>query len=241
MAKFAVFDIDGTLIRWQLYHGIVDKLAKEGVLGPDAHDKLHKARMIWKRREHDESFKAYERALITIYEQAINNVSTDEFDRFVSAVVDEYKDQTYVYTRELVKKLKAEGYYLLAISGSHHELVEQVATYYGFDDWQGTRYERKGRSFSGQKFIASQDKKTGLEKMVSKHKLSFRGSIAIGDSLSDAPMLEMVEQAIAFNPDRALFEKAVAHNWKIVVERKNMVYILEQKDGRYVLAQTSER
>jgi phosphoserine phosphatase len=31
--RFAVFDLDGTLVRWQLYHALVDRLAKKGYLG----------------------------------------------------------------------------------------------------------------------------------------------------------------------------------------------------------------
>jgi HAD superfamily hydrolase (TIGR01490 family) len=234
---FAVFDIDGTLIRWQLYHLIVDKLAKEGALGPDAHQKLHDARMVWKRREYAESFKAYEKALIEIYEQAIKNIKSSAFDSYVLEVVEEYKDQTYVYTRNLVKELKAKNYFLLAISGSHHELVEQIARYYGFDDWQGTQYERKGEGFSGRKFVASLDKKRGLETMVAKHHLSYKNSLAIGDSASDAPMLELVEQPLAFNPDRSLLTLAMDRGWSIIVERKNVIYELDRQHGQYILAQ----
>lgn len=239
MKKFAAFDTDGTLIRWQLYHVIVDKLAKEGALGPDAHQKLHEARMVWKRRERPESFKDYEKVLIEVYEQAIGNISTDDFDKYVLEVVEEYKDQTYVYTRQLVNTLKQKGYCLLAISGSHHELVELIAKYYKFDDWQGTQYERKGQGFSGQKIVASQDKKAGLETMIAKHDLTLKNSVAIGDSLSDAPMLEMVEQPIAFNPDQALFKLATTKGWQIIVERKNVIYILESDNGKYVLAETN--
>jgi len=65
--KFAVFDIDGTLVRWQLYHVLVDKLASAGMLGNDAKERLRASRMVWKRREHPESFKEYEQALIRVY------------------------------------------------------------------------------------------------------------------------------------------------------------------------------
>lgn len=233
---FAVFDIDGTLIRWQLYHAVVDKLAKSGELGKTARQQLREARMVWKRREHAESFKTYESTLIEIYETAIQGIKPSTFDRLVLEVIDEYKDQVYVYTRGLINDLKGQGYKLLAISGSHHELVEQIALHYGFDDYSGTRYERDDQGFSGQKFIASLDKRKGLEEMVKKHGLSYKGSLGIGDSPSDIPMLELVEQPIAFNPDRALFDTAKDKGWEIVVERKNMIYELESKDGRYILA-----
>jgi HAD superfamily hydrolase (TIGR01490 family) len=232
---FAVFDIDGTLIRWQLYHVLVDKLASAGMLGPDAKDRLRASRMHWKRREHSESFKEYERELIGLYEEALQNVSTEAFDKLVLAVIDEYKDQTYAYSRDLLRNLKKQGYILLIISGSHHELIEQIARYYGFDDWIGSRYERKGGGFSGKKQVASSDKRAALEAMVKKHSLSYKNSLAIGDSASDIPMLELVETPIAFNPDRILFEEARKKGWKVVIERKNMVYELEPKDGRYTL------
>ena len=31
---FAVFDIDGTLIRWQLYHAVADDMAKQNIINP---------------------------------------------------------------------------------------------------------------------------------------------------------------------------------------------------------------
>jgi phosphoserine phosphatase len=49
-------------------------------------------------------------------------------------------------------------------------------------------------------------------------------------------MLEAVEQPIAMNPSQKLFDHAQKHGWKIVVERKNMIYELEDRDGSYVLA-----
>lgn len=233
--KFAVFDIDGTLIRWQLYHVMVDKLAGAGVLGPDAKRLLREARMTWKRREHEESFKEYERLMVRLYESALQTLKTDAFDKFIAEIIDEYKDQAYVYTRNLLRRLKKEGYMLLIISGSHHELIEQVGTYYGFDDWIGTRYMRKEGTFSGEKHVASKDKAAELKRFVEKHGLNFKNSLAIGDSASDIAMLELVEQPIAFNPDKILFEKAKENDWLVVVERKNMIYELKAKNGTYVL------
>lgn len=233
--KFAVFDIDGTLIRWQLYHVMVDKLANQGALGPGAKQQLRDARMVWKRREHAGSFKDYEHTLITLYEEALQNRSTKDFDRIVIEVIDEYKDQTYIYTRDLLKQLKMDGYFLLIISGSHHEMIEQIGKYYGFDDWIGTHYSRDGKTFSGEKYVASKDKAKVLKQLVEKHGLSYEGSLGIGDSASDIAMLELVEKPIAFNPDKILFEKAKEQSWPIVIERKNMIYELKVSDGTYVL------
>jgi HAD superfamily hydrolase (TIGR01490 family) len=234
--SFAVFDIDGTLIRWQLYHAMVDKLAGAGLLGPDALDELRNARRRWKNREHPESFKEYETFLVQRYELALPNVKPAAFDVMVNAVINEYKEQVYTYTRDLIRELKAQKYVLLAISGSHQELVKAIAEHYGFDDCVGTEYVRQAGKFSGEKILGSADKKRALEKMVAKHNLTYQGSVAVGDSLSDASMLTLVGQPIAFNPDRDLFDKAKQARWQIVVERKNVVYELKADDGQYLLA-----
>jgi HAD superfamily hydrolase (TIGR01490 family) len=238
--SFAVFDIDGTLIRWQLYHVVVDKLVKAGAITPEAFRVVREARMAWKRREHPEAFKAYEHELITVYEAALEHLSTKTFDAIVLDVIDEYKDQTYTYTRDLLRELKAKGYLLFIISGSHEELIEQIGKYYGFDDWLGTRYLRTGEHFSGQKFVASKDKRAGLQTLIEKHGVSMQNSMAVGDSTSDIAMLEMVEQPIVFNPDRLLFETARQRGWQIVIERKNVVYELRPHDGSYLLVEAGQ-
>lgn len=234
--KFAAFDIDGTLIRWQLYHVIVDKLASAGLLGPDAKQRLRDARMIWKRREHPDAFKTYETALIAIYEEALPTMQPQALDDIVMTVIDEYKDQVYVFTRDLLQQLKREGYFLLIISGSNAEIIEKVSEYYRFDDWVGTTYHRDKNSFKGTKHVASFDKAQELKNLVAKHNLTYSGSVGIGDSASDAAMLALVEKPIAFNPDQRLFTEAQKHQWDIVIERKNVVYTLKADHGTYVLA-----
>lgn len=235
---FAVFDIDGTLIRWQLYHAVVDKLAKYGHLGPDAKQQLRDARMVWKRREHAEAFKEYEQVLVKLYDSAVKDLGTKDFDEMVQEVIGEYKDQTYTYTRKLLQDLKQRGYLLFIISGSHIELIEQLGKYYGFDDWVASTYVRSDGKFSGEHTFAGAEKHKTLEQLATKHGASYTGSLGIGDSTGDITMLEKVENPIAFNPDHKLFEHAKKSGWKIVIERKNVVYELEQKNGQYILAKT---
>lgn len=236
MKPFAAFDIDGTLIRWQLYHAVVDKLAQQNLLGPEAHQKLKQARLKWKQRETPEAFHSYEVLLVQTFEAAFNELSVSKFDAATKDVIAEYGKQTYVYTRNLIKDLKAKGYFLIAISGSQRELVGLIAKQYGFDDWVGTHYARDNDRFGEKVFVANQDKQAVLKDFIKKHSLSLASSIAIGDSGSDASMMEIVEQPIAFNPDRTLYDIAKKNNWKIVLERKNVIYELEASHGHYQLA-----
>lgn len=241
MKKFAAFDIDGTLIRWQLYHAVVDRLAKENLLGKSARRQIDSARMSWKKRENKDSFKAYEMLLISEYESALHNLAVEDFDHAVEKVISEYKDQVYTYTRDLIKKLKAQDYFLLAISGSHQELVSRIAKEYGFDDYVGTEYKRHNGTFTGESFIASSNKATILQRLIKQHSLTTKESVAIGDSKSDAAMLKLVEQPIAFNPDQQLLKIAKAANWPIVVERKNVIYELSANNRGYQLVESANK
>src|SRR6185503_20738017 len=113
---YAVFDIDGTLIRWQLYHSVADTLARLGHMDPKLHQRIKNARMIWKRRAG--GFSDYERELIMVYDQTITGLNRKQLEVAAQSVFDEYKDQTYTYTRDLIAKLKQKDYLVFAISGS---------------------------------------------------------------------------------------------------------------------------
>ncbi len=236
--KFAVFDIDGTVLRWQFYHAIVHELSNSGFLGEELSKKIRDARFTWKQRAYTDSFHDYEQTLVESYREARANISVEAFDAAVDKIYETYKDQVYTYTRDLIKQLKSEDYFLLAVSGSQQEIVEKFGAYYGFDAVVGSKYARTASGKLGER-ISSPVKDGGkgpvLQQLITEHGLEVAGSFAVGDSTSDAAMLEMVEHPIAFNPDKSLFKIAQKHGWKIVIERKNMTYELESRGGDYRL------
>lgn len=238
--KFAVFDIDGTLIRWQLFHAIVHSLGKQGYILRGTHEKIHAARMVWKNRETDEGFHEYEKVLVDAYLQALTTIDPADYLHIVDEVFHEYKDQTYAYTRDLVQRLKKEGYLLFAISGSQTEVVSRLAQYHGFDAAIGAEFVQRDGAFTGEVITPIHDKRSALEQLVKQYCATYAGSYAVGDSPSDIAMLEMVENPIAFNPDRGLFETAKKHRWPIVVERKNVVYELSPQGDSYELSPPAE-
>ncbi len=236
---FAVFDIDGTLIRWQLYHAVADSLVKLGYIAPVKYQAIKDARMIWKRRESTESYKQYELKLVELYSQILSEITVQQFENAAQAVFDEYKDQIYTYTRDLVAKLRKEGYLLFAISGSQEQIIAKMADYYGFNDFSARVDEQKGGRFTGISKTPIFHKDETLKELASKHNATFGDSIGVGDSATDIKMLELVENPIAFNPESVLFEHAKQEGWKIVVERKNVIYELERGGDKYELVKTN--
>ena len=232
---FAVFDIDGTIIRWQLYHAICDEMAKVGIIDEQAFKKVLKQRMSWKTRDHDQAFINYERQLIEVFNEALTKTGVQNFHQIVQQVFDRYKDQVYTYTRDLIKDLKSRGYMLFAISGSQDIIVKEMVNYYGFDDFMATSFEADGDKFKGYQYLVIGHKHQALDKLVRKHGLSYKDSYGIGDSEGDIEMLAKTENPIAFNPSRAFYEEARKRHWKIVVERKNMIYKLMPNNEEYKL------
>lgn len=240
--RFAVFDIDGTLLRWQMTHAIFDQLGREGHLDPKEYDQMRRARLEWKKRKRPEGFREYEDVLLNIVHDSITNIDVTAFHQAVEANFREYKDQAYRYTRDLIGKLKRQGYVLLAISGSPIEMIARIADYYGFDDFVGSEHKHVNGHFTGEIVVAATSKSKILEQMVAKHNLDYKDSVGVGDGETDIGMLDMVEGAIAFNPSKKLFRHAKSKGWKIVIERKNMVYeLVPTSQGQpYQLVRTNE-
>jgi HAD superfamily phosphoserine phosphatase-like hydrolase len=142
-------------------------------------------------------------------------------------IIEAKKDRTYRYTRDLIQELKKKGYYLLAISHSPKFIVDGFAYEMGFDKSYGTWYDTGASNrFTGE--IVDEhiimNKASVFTRALEKEKLQLAGSIAVGDTESDISMLTMVETPIAFNPNRLLYRHAKKHDWKIVVERKDVIY-----------------
>ena len=233
MKKFAVFDIDGTLIRWQLYHAVVNRLGNMGVLDKEFAIETKDARRRWKNRQSDTTFQDYEYIFVKRWMEKMNQVPYKIYMKAVDEIIDEYIDQVYIYTRDLIKQLKKDGYFLLAISGSPNEMVEKIAEHYGFDDFIGANFLVGDNGyFTGETNGPVLNKDTYLKKLVKKHNLSWTDSIAVGDTGSDIKMLKLVEKPIAFNPNHELVTAAQDNGWPIIIERKSVIYELNTNDWK---------
>jgi HAD superfamily hydrolase (TIGR01490 family) len=238
--KFAAFDIDGTIFRWQLYHELVFDLIDHDVLPATIKDEIAPSLANWQSRAGKAAFTDYELTLVGIFAKHLAGLSVEEFKQGAARVIERSSDKVYAYTRDLLTRLKSEGYILVALSGSFAEVVEPFAKKYHFDYWAGTECEIKNGHFTG-KVVWNYDKKAqNLAELIPGHNLTLAGSIAVGDTASDIPMLELVEHPIAFNPNQELFDHAAAHAWNIVVERKNVIYELKPEAGKYQLIHSAD-
>lgn len=235
--KFAAFDIDGTIFRSGLYREVIYELLATGKAPSRLRDTFSQHEANWKSRKSSDAFEQFELALAINFTKELPAIRCTDFDNAAQSVFERSSDHVYTYTRELLETLKQEGYTLIAISGSQEELVKPFADKYGFDIWIGQHYERgEDGFFTGNVVLTHDGKDALLRRIVDEHDLDFKGSIAVGDSKGDIGMLSIVEQPIAFNPERALFNYAKQNGWRVVIERKNMIYELEPNGNTFVLA-----
>ena len=230
--KIAAFDIDGTIFRSSLLIELVNGLVKEGIFLKKADDEIEDDYHAWLNRI--ANYDTYISKVAEVYFRHIVGCKGRDVLRIGKVVMDRQKKKVYRFTRDLVGDLKKQGYYLIAISGSPMFMVKDFAKHLGFDMAFGTALKMKKGLFT-KEFAQrdSYDKKSKLlMKIVDQLGISpdWKNSVAVGDSATDISMLELVGKPIAFNPDGVLVDHAQKHNWRIVVERKNIVYDIKKFD-----------
>lgn len=221
----AVFDIDGTVFRSSLLIELVDRLVLRGVFPKSAHDYYEKAREEWLNREGD--YDPYIKKVVYAFAKYLKGIPYGDVADVAGEIIEERRNRTYRYTRDLIAELKSKDYFLLAVSHSPKFIVDGFCYEAGFDKSYGTFYETGASNrFTGEMIDEHliKNKAAILKRAVDKEDLTFKDSVGVGDTESDVSMLSLVDEPIAFNPNRDLYRHAKQHAWKIVVERKDVIY-----------------
>ncbi|MEW6610579.1 MAG: HAD-IB family phosphatase [Patescibacteria group bacterium] len=225
--KFAVFDIDGTIFRSSLTVELVDALIQEGVFPGRVRDVYARAYQQWLDRR--ASYENYMWAVVKAYNENLKGVLHRDVVRVARTVAAFHKNRVYRFTRDLLKKLRAQDYYLVAVSHSSAIIVREFCTRLGFHKFYGRLHEVDEAGKLTGKHLAEEliDSKSKLvEHLIEKKGLSLKGSVGVGDTEYDIPMLALVEQPICFNPNMQLYRHARQKGWTIIVERKDVIYNL---------------
>ena len=235
--QYAVFDIDGTIVRTSLMQLIVKELVNRGQLDGAAAGDIERLIHDARQRIADDSFGDYmHQAVEMLMQHSGGALSLAKYQEAINSVARSLTSTTYVYTRQLIDTLKKNNFYLIAISGSEKRAVEAVSAALGFDTCAaGVYYGDDGIKLTGKVERFTNKKDQILKTIIDKHQLNTKGSIAVGDTSSDIAMFNMVSQPIAFNPNQALFKIARDNKWMVVLERKDVVYGMQFEGDSYVL------
>lgn len=227
MKKVAIFDIDGTIFRSSLLIEVVNALIENGIFPKKARFAYTKSYQDWLDRKG--SYETYIMDVVRAFEDNLKNMRHSDFVRIATNVVAIQKNRTYVYTRDLITTLKKKGYFILAISHSPKEILDEFCANLGFDKVYGRVYEvGVNGKFTGKTLYLEEisNKANILKRFIEKEGLSLEDSFGVGDSESDIKFLTFVDNPICFNPNKKLYEHAKKAKWKVVVERKDVIYTI---------------
>lgn len=226
--KLAIFDIDGTIFRKNLHFELINELSWINVFPRNVRDKIVRLYTDW--LEHKGVYESYRLGLVELFEKHIKGCKKEDVVRASKMVVSFHKDRTYIFAENLIKKLKKDNYHIIAISGSPIETVEEYnRKHLNFDKVFGSVYETKDGIYTGG-YVDEPIKNKGevVLKYVADNNLTLEGSYGVGDTESDASFLRLVEFPIAFNPNENLKNEAQKNDWRIVVEKKDVIYEMTQ-------------
>lgn len=223
--KIAIFDIDGTIFRKNLHFELINELAWMKIFPYEVRNALTEIYTDW--LEHEGTYEDYRKALVELYARHIKGCKKDDVLKASKIVIPFHAKRTYIFAERLIRKLRNDGYHLIAVSGSPIEVVEEYNRHYlKFDNAFGSIYavDDENRYTGEASFEPSRNKGHLVEQYVYEHHLSLKDSYGIGDTESDISFLRLVEHPIAFNPNQNLKAAARDGNWKVVIEKKDVIY-----------------
>lgn len=125
--------------------------------------------------------------------------------------------------RQLVADHQKQGDTTLIITATNSFITAPIAEMLGISNLIATEPEKKGGRFTGQVSGTpsyKEGKVTRLHQWLDTHHQVLNGSYFYSDSHNDVPLLELVQNPVAVDPDPTLKQIATQRNWKILSLRK---------------------
>lgn len=226
--KIAIFDIDGTIFRKNLQFELINELSWMNIFPRKVRDQIVSFYTDW--LEHKGTYEQYRTSLVDLYEKYIKGCTLKDVQRASKVVVAFHQDRTYIFAEQLIRRLKRENYHLIAISGSPIEVVKEFNNrHLKFDAVFGSVYDYdKNGIYSGiAKYEPVKHKGSLVKQYIYEHNMTLEDSYGMGDTESDVSFLEIVSNPIAFNPNENLKVVARERGWRLVVEKKDVIYEIE--------------
>lgn len=123
----------------------------------------------------------------------------------------------YAEARELIHYHQAAGHEVIIVSASEQTLVKLIADELGVDHVIATELETVDGRFTGGivRYCKGEAKAQAIRELTQQRGFVLADSFAYSDSATDIPMLELVGNPVAVNPDRAMKKKALESGWEI--------------------------
>jgi len=165
--------------------------------------------------------------------ERVNEIVADTLDDIVDPIV-------YEEALDLFERHRGEGRDIIIISSSGTEVVEPIGARLGADLALGTQMAIEDGHYTGEIlfYAYGAGKADAMRALAVERGYDLNDSYSYTDSVTDLPMLEIVGNPVATNPDSELRKIAIERDWPILKFSKpvSMRTPLETKEGRRAAA-----
>lgn len=221
--KVAALDIDGTLYPGALGLQLLQALAANGI--SDKSKSKNVFEVVEKYRLNEIDFQTMSTSAYTLYAEAIAGISQAVMQHIANQVWLQERTKLFAFVPKLIDILKSQGYSIVLISGSPDEIVCCLAQEFGISKYQGSIFATYQGKYTGKVNLLSGSlgKKYSIFLQMAKDwKVNLEESLAIGDSITDTPLLEIVSKPLVFEPHPSLMLLAQQKSW-LVTNRNDIV------------------
>jgi HAD superfamily hydrolase (TIGR01490 family) len=226
--KVAALDIDGTLYPGALGLQLLEALAANGI--SDKSKSKNVFELVERYRLNEIDFQTMSTSAYTLYGEAIAGISQAVVQHIANQVWLQERTKLFAFVPKLIDILKSQGYSIVLISGSPDEIVCCLAREFGISKYQGSIFATYQGKYTGKVNLLSgslSKKYSIFLRMTKDWEVNLQESLAIGDSITDTPLLEIVSKPLVFEPHPSLMLLAQQKSW-LVTNRNDIVkHIME--------------
>lgn len=219
MANLAIFDLDHTLIQtdsdnaWGVFlieKGFLDKEIAEAKNAQFYQDYQNGCLNVL-------DFVAFQvEPMRTLSPEQLNILHQEFTEKYILPYMTETAQKT-------VQNHRDAGDELLVISSTNEFIITPICHLFGIENVIGTRLETDERGYFTGKVVGTPSLREGKITRLNEW-LAERGQVLAdfdetyfySDSKNDLPLLSVVSQPVAVNPDAVLLQHAQEHHWKIM-------------------------
>lgn len=227
--KHAVFfDVDGTLSRQDNFASFIRFLALNRIVPSKHAHKIIKAHKNYRMRRW--RFKTFIKHVIDT-NKLLKGLPYWLLKRMLDLTFEEFGASYYIFTYTLLKKLQAQNFLLIAVSGSPDFILKNFFKIINLrvDYIWSTKYIFKKGLFTGEVDTSVISNKGAFVLNASEGlNIDLSTSIAMGDTGDDISLFSVVKNKVAINPNLELATYCKKHNIPMVVERKDVIAVIRE-------------
>jgi len=217
MAEAAFFDLDKTIIAGSSTLAFGRPLYRAGFLRRGTLLRLGIAQISYMifGADHDSLERARDEML-----DLVSGWHKAEVDAIVAQTLgDVIEPLVFAEALFLIDEHKRSGREVYVVSASPEEFVTPIAKMVGIDKVIATKIRTDGLGRyvpELDRYVMGPGKADAMRDVAAQDGIDLDGSFAYTDSFTDMPMLEIVGNPIAVNPEKELKEAAEANDWPIL-------------------------